>query len=302
MNTIAVIIPAYKPSYLEECLESFKAQTNQNFKLYIFDDNSPHNLFKIAKPYLLNNNFSYYHFEENLGSRALADQWERCISATSEEWVWLFSDDDFVSSDAIDNFLQCVKRNPQNQLFRFNKRQINPAGKITVFEQLPFYVSIKSFYQQIVYKTYNVTMPEFVFNRQLYDRKGGFIKFDLAWGTDKATWIEFAKENGVLTIPNATVTFRMSGDNISSIDSGGFFGRKVNALLEYYLWHKEQDELCTEKDLVKIKDSILWYIKTNIKQISMVKSIHLSLILSETFSSSRIRLVAFLVNCKLNNE
>ncbi|MGL1889343.1 MAG: glycosyltransferase family 2 protein [Reichenbachiella sp.] len=302
MNTIAVIIPAFKASYLQQCLKSFKAQTNQNFELYIFDDNSPYGLHDIAKPYLIQDNFNYHHFDQNLGGTSLVEQWERCISATSEKWIWLFSDDDLVSSDAIENLYQCIKEYPQNHLLRFNKKMLNRTGNTTAFEALPHHLSIQSFYKQIVYKRYSVTLPEFVFNRQLYNRKGGFVKFDLAWGTDKATWIEFAKENGVLTIPNATVTFRMSGENISSIDKGGFFDRKVNALLEYYLWHKGQNELCTEEDLNKIKDSILWYIKTNISQVSILNILGLSLNLSKTFSSSRIRLISFLVKCKLYNE
>ena len=40
-DTLAIIIPAYKPDYLEETLESLTKQTNKDFKIYIGDDASP---------------------------------------------------------------------------------------------------------------------------------------------------------------------------------------------------------------------------------------------------------------------
>ena len=52
MNKLAIIIPAYKPDYLEETLESLTKQTNKDFKIYIGDDASPFYLENIVELFI----------------------------------------------------------------------------------------------------------------------------------------------------------------------------------------------------------------------------------------------------------
>ena len=51
-DTLAIIIPAYKPDYLEETLESLTKQTNKDFKIYIGDDASPFYLENIVELFI----------------------------------------------------------------------------------------------------------------------------------------------------------------------------------------------------------------------------------------------------------
>lgn len=44
MKKLAIIIPAYKPRFLRETLDSIAKQNNHDFTVYIGDDASPYQL------------------------------------------------------------------------------------------------------------------------------------------------------------------------------------------------------------------------------------------------------------------
>ena len=70
---------------------------------------------------------------------------------------------------------------------------------------------------------------ENVFSRKVYERFGGFMKYDLAWGSDIATWIVFCGEKGMCTVPHARIKWRQSSQNISPNYSRQIAERKLRA-------------------------------------------------------------------------
>ena len=51
MKKLAIIIPAYKPRFLQETLDSIAKQNNHEFTVYIGDDASPYPLETIVDRY-----------------------------------------------------------------------------------------------------------------------------------------------------------------------------------------------------------------------------------------------------------
>lgn len=105
METVAIIIPAYKASFLRQTLESVAAQTCRDFRVYVGDDKSPEDLQTIVQAYADRIPLVYRRFDENLGGTDLVAHWERCIRLSEEPLVWLFSDDDLMPSDAVERIL-----------------------------------------------------------------------------------------------------------------------------------------------------------------------------------------------------
>ena len=62
---------------------------------------------------------------------------------------------------------------------------------------------------------------------------GRFVKLDLAWGSDDATWLNLAKTNGIYTIAGSKVMWRISDVNISPSKSHDIVLRKLKATLSY---------------------------------------------------------------------
>lgn len=88
-ETLAIIIPAYKPDFLESALSSVAAQTCHDFTVYVCDDASPYDIRSIVNGFASSIDIQYTRFEDNLGGTDLVGQWNRCLaSAQDEEWTW----------------------------------------------------------------------------------------------------------------------------------------------------------------------------------------------------------------------
>ena len=104
MKSLAIIIPAYKDTYLRETLDSLVSQTINDFVVYIGDDCSPYNLKSIVNEYECKLNIVYVRFDNNLGGQSLVAQWNRCVAMSKEKYIWLFSDDDLLPPNAVERF------------------------------------------------------------------------------------------------------------------------------------------------------------------------------------------------------
>jgi glycosyltransferase involved in cell wall biosynthesis len=241
-KNLAIIIPAFKETYLRETLNSLYLQTNQNFKVYIGDDNSPYNLWSTINDFTDKIDIVYNRFNENLGGENLVNHWERCIQMSgNEEWIWLFSDDDLLEPNCVETFFNAVELNPEIELFHFNVKVIdNEGSELTNYigkSVFPNILNSVDFFEAKINNKLNSYIVEYVFSRSLYVAEGGIVNFDLAWCADDATWIKFARKNGIYTIVGAQVCWRFSGINISSIKSDFNISiRKINSKINYLRW------------------------------------------------------------------
>ena len=185
-NNLAIIIPAYKATFLAAALDSIAAQTCQDFTLYIGDDCSPNNLEVIVDKYRDKINLVYKRFDTNLGGKDLVAQWERCIDMTQgEDWLWLFSDDDVMEKNCVEEFYKTIKEKPKAGLIHFNVNRLdNATGKISPLPKFPDFCSSK-FYLDEKLKGHLISfVVEFVVRRDVFFDNGRFQNFDLAWGSD----------------------------------------------------------------------------------------------------------------------
>lgn len=241
---LAIIIPAYKTTFLREAFESIAKQTDKRFNVYVGDDCSPENIAEIVEEYKYRLPITYFRFDSNLGSRDLVGQWERCIAlSTDEPYIWLFSDDDLMDNNCVESFYNHVDDLKEDSLIHFNIRRINSynSGKtITELSKYPPFMTAEDF---LIAKSKGKVVSyvvEFIFSRVLYENTGGFVKFDLAWGSDYMTWLKFAihSSKGIVTIDDAKVNWRSSDYNISPNKSHSILLRKLNALIENAVYIK----------------------------------------------------------------
>lgn len=240
MDSLAIIIPVYKKSFLVETLESIANQTNKNFNLYICNDNSPYDIDEIVDDFKKKYNLSleYIKFKENLGGKDLVAHWERCVEQTKDEsLIWLFSDDDVLEPDCVESLFETVNRVPYVDVFRFNLSIIN--GKSNIIKHCrnyPDMLSSEDFFALLYSGKIDARMPEFVFRRKRYDESGGYVSFDLAWRSDNATVIRMSALNGIMTIPKSRVLWRISDDNISAKNNLDLRRRKDLSTISFFNW------------------------------------------------------------------
>lgn len=237
---LAIVIPAYKNQYFNKALESIANQTRQDFRLYIGDDFSPVDLSTIVQPYKNRIDLVYQRFDENLGGKDLVAHWERCIEMVrDEDWIWLFSDDDFMDSNCVESFYQALDQDPSFDLFHFNRVVIDQNDKVLThyYRAFPDVLSNKDFLIKRLKHCNHSTLVEYIFRKSCFFEKGGFQYFDLAWGSDDALWIKLSQRKGIKTIAEAKVRWRTSPHNISSnTEDIDIIRRKLRAQIAFVEW------------------------------------------------------------------
>lgn len=239
-KSLAIVIPAYKAKYFRETLESISKQTCKDFTLYIGDDHSPEDIYSIVQQFENIINIVYKRFEQNLGGKDLVGQWERCINLTKgEKWIWLFSDDDIMTSQCIEHFFDEINRaSTIYNVYHFNTKIISSNSQIIQeSKKYPILLSPYEFYKKKLYNRIDSFVVEYIFSRETYEKNNKFEYFDLAWGSDTASWIKFANHLPIKTIErNSYILWRSSEINISPNKEKGIINRKLNALSKFFEW------------------------------------------------------------------
>ena len=238
-DKLAIIIPAYKNAFLDKVLESLASQTCQNFTVYIGDDASPYDIISIVDKYREKLDIVYHRFKENLGGKDLVGQWERCISLSRREaWIWLFSDDDELDSSCVELFYKEIESACNFDLYHFDVEVIDTNSRVIFHpKEYPAIIDIKDFITRRLRGKIRTYVVEYVFSRVKLEEVKGFQNFDMAWGSDDATWIKMGRNYGIKTISGAKVRWRASNQNISpNKNDYKLVKRKINANLEYITW------------------------------------------------------------------
>lgn len=256
-HKLAIIIPAYKAAFLPAALDSIAAQTCKDFTLYVGDDCSPEPIGSIVDRYQDRIDLVYKRFENNLGGRDLVAQWERCIAMSYDEpYIWLFSDDDVMEPNCVEElFRQIEQTKDAYNLYHFDVNIIDEEAH--VIKELPAYPLVLGAYDYYKAKSegrLRSYVVENVFSRRIYEQAGGFKNFDLAWGSDVATWCIFCGEKGMYKISDAKVCWRRSSENITPDKSRPISERKLMAECAFLEWsfsffQNESDIYSTNRDI-----------------------------------------------------
>jgi glycosyltransferase involved in cell wall biosynthesis len=239
MAKLAIVIPAYKIVYFQKVLESISNQTCKDFTVYIGVDGSTEDFSSIIKSYSDKISIIYTHFNKNIGKKNLVSHWERCINLVKdEEWIWLFSDDDIMESTCVEDFYKSLNENREYNLFHFNISQINEHNDvIKICEPFPSVLNCEDF---LVYRLKGILSSyasEYIFRKEYFIAHKRFQNFDLAWGSDDATWIKLAKKNGIKTIKDSKVYWRKSPFNISpNKRNQNLVSRKLYSQIQFSKW------------------------------------------------------------------
>lgn len=237
-HELAIVIPAYKVDFLKSALNSIANQTSKDFIVYIGDDCSPYDLKSIVKEYINVFPLVYKRFDNNMGGKNLVSQWNRCLEMTQgEKWLWLFSDDDIMGPKCVELFYSQLKSFPIYDVYHFDVKVIDDNNNITsIPNSYPDVISSYDYYSGKMQGRFLSLVVENIFSREIWEETGGFENFDLAWGSDTASWTKFMHRTGMKTIHGDNVLWRCSNQNISPNTSEDMVVRKLNALNDFYKW------------------------------------------------------------------
>jgi len=228
---LAIVIPYYKLTFFEQTLQSLASQTDQRFRVYIGDDASPESPNEVLEKFQQNFDFIYHRFEENLGGTSLTQQWERCITLSSnEEWIMILGDDDVLGENVVEAFYYDIEGITRvSNVIRFASMKIDGDG-----------ISISKIYSHprneksidFIFRDSRSSLSEYVFNKKQIVNIG-FKDFPLAWFSDVLAVLEFSDFKEVITINEAVVYIRITDFSIS----GNQNNLKLKAKATFYFYN-----------------------------------------------------------------
>ena len=248
---VAVVIPYFKLAFFEKTLQSLANQTDKRFNVYIGDDLSPESPTSLLEKFENQLNVSYHRFSENLGSKYLVKQWERCIDLISEEeWIMILGDDDYLEKTVIESWYKNYDTfNSKSNLVRFATQVVD--YNINTFSEVythPVWESgVDSFWRKYKYRTRS-SLSEYIFSKSTYT-KFGFKSFPLAWNSDDCAWLDFSDQKPIYTINESSLFIGVSTLNISGKDDNSELKTKSQILFyKHLISHKAM--LFNEKDRI----------------------------------------------------
>jgi len=268
-NKLAIVIPAYKIEYFHYVLDSLSNQTDKRFNVYVGIDASKADFESLIKVYQNRINIIFKRFDENLGGKDLVAQWNRCLELIqNEKWIWLFSDDDMMNDNCVELFYQELGKNEKYDLYHFDVDILNENNEIVRnTKPYPDKILAIDFLKKKNTAQLDSFVVEYIFKRSTFEKLGGFQCFDMAWGTDIATWAKLGKNKGLKTIKGAKVLWRQSSLNITPAKDKPILLRKLSANVCFFNWCKGYFQEISFMDIYYYMFRMLFhyspYLKTN---------------------------------------
>jgi predicted SAM-dependent methyltransferase len=124
---VSVCIPAYKPTYFREALDSVLAQTYTNLEIIISDDARDEGISNIAKDYLKDFRFRYVKNPVHGGD----ENYIFSMRQATGDYIKIFNDDDILVPDCIEKLVKAAEENPYATLITSSRQQfLDPFEKI----------------------------------------------------------------------------------------------------------------------------------------------------------------------------
>lgn len=230
----SITVPAFKATYLKECIDSVLRQTYEDFELIIVNDASPEDLTSIVKSFN-DPRIRYYINEKNCGAINVVDNWNKCLSYATGEYIICMGDDDKLLPNCLEEYVKLINKYPNLGVYHAWTETIDENSNfINITVARPEYESVYSLIWHRWYARHQQFIGDFLFETELLRENGGFFKLPLAWASDNISVNIAAKKNGIANTQVITFQYRI---NQSSISSTGNVIVKMDAIKQEKKWY-----------------------------------------------------------------
>jgi glycosyltransferase involved in cell wall biosynthesis len=246
---ISIGLPAIKPFFLAEAVQSVLAQRFDDFELIIQNDRGDSRVRDIVQSF----SDPRLRYFEGSSPLSVVENWNTVLSYARGEYFVLFSDDDRYDPGFLDGMNDLIARFPGCNIFHCRVRKIDSDGKtIEVTALCPEYETGLEFIRQRMSGSREQFAPEFLARTSALRDAGGFVNLPLAWGSDDLTWFGLAMGRGIAFHPEPLADWRQSPYQIS--ESGDMevrlsaveeYARMVKTMIDHYQPSNEAErDLC----------------------------------------------------------
>lgn len=251
---ISILIPAYKPTYLKECIDSVLTQSYKNFELIVVNDHSPFDIDSILASYT-DNRINYYKNEKGFGAERLVQNWNKCLEYAKGDYLICMGDDDKLLSNCLYDYIELINKYPDLDVYHTQAVIINELSKpISIQEARPEYESVYACIWHL-WQGQRQFIGDWLFKTTALRKKGGFFSTPYAWAADHLTVFSLAAEKGIANMQ--TIGFQYRENRSSITQDKHCTSKKVDAMLIAQNWHKEFLKESPSNNIDKIYRDIL---------------------------------------------
>lgn len=228
----SILIPAYKKPFLKDAIYSCLKQAVKDLEVVIIDDCSPEDLGAIVSGFD-DERIRYYRNESNIGALNVVDNWNKCLSLCTGEYVICMGDDDKLLPNCLEEYMQLIERYPSLDVYHARTATIDEQGTyIDIVPSRCEYENLLEFMRHRL-EGWNQFIGDFCYRTSVLKEMGGFYKKPLAWGSDDITAFKMIGNKGIANTQEITFLYRC---NSRSISSASFTDTKLLANVETFRW------------------------------------------------------------------
>lgn len=213
--TFSVAVPAYKATYLAECVDSILAQTYQNFELIIVNDASPQDLDSIVVKYN-DSRIKYYKNKVGFGAEHVVGNWNKCLEYATGDYVICMGDDDKLLPNCLEEYIKLIKKYPNLNLYHALTEIIDEKSRFVEMQELrPEREGVYSMIYGRLFCNRLQYIGDWLISTDWLKKNGGYIDIPMAWGSDDITTYNAAVGNGVANAQIPMFQYRINSQTIS---------------------------------------------------------------------------------------
>lgn len=229
----SVTIPIYKATFLRECIESVLSQTYKDFEVIIVNDASPEDLTSIVKSFD-DSRIKYYVNEKNCGAINVVDNWNKCLSYATGDYIICMGDDDKLLPSCLEEYVKLIETYPGLGVYHAWTELIDENScVINMQEARPLYERVYSMMWER-WKSRLQYIGDFLFDRKLLINNGGFYKLPLAWASDDLSAYIAAQKNGIANMQVPGFQYRINSKTITNTSNAEIKLEAINMEEQWY--------------------------------------------------------------------
>ena len=231
----SILIPAFKKKFLKECIDSILIQTYKNFEIIIVNDASPENIDDLILKYS-DQRIHYYKNKVGYGAYNVVDNWNKCLSYSSGDFVICIGDDDKLLPECLMTYYTMIRTHLHTDVFHIRTEIIDENSKvIDLQEGRSEMESVMSFMWHEFKGLRTQYIGDFLFRRSALDDIGGFIKLPYAWCSDRLSVLSVAENAGIVNCDKFGFLYRRNKYSIT--ESNTSIKGKIIALNKTKKWY-----------------------------------------------------------------
>lgn len=231
-----IAIPAYKPTFFKEALDSCVVSSEPDFEVIVLDDCSPYDIKSIVES-IGDSRIRYFRNDVNVGAVNVVDNWNRCLDMARGKYFICMGDDDKLSGNALSFYSDIIGRYPGLGVYHGQTVLIDESSNVVkTLSSRPEWESALDFIRNRWTVRMYQYVGDFCYDTAQLKAEGGFVKFPLAWGSDDVTAVMMASGKGIANTAEVCFQYRI---NSLSISSTGNQRLKMQAVLMERKWYED---------------------------------------------------------------